>query len=590
MSSLCRALQQDKDSEVRKAAVGGIYSLGMAAAGKDVRAALVNSARGDENPGVRQVAAEAIRDLAKNALAKGAESSKSPESSWPLEDMQDLVSPQMPSKAMFDHRGLECLEDLYAIGEKIGQGSYGSVNRAFTRDTNIQRAVKTIDKTRLTSKTSDKLRVARLRLFQRELAIMKMLDHPHIVKLYHTFEDARHHFLVMESCEGGELFDYIMEKGRFTEAASAHVMGHVLKGTNYMHKTGVCHRDLKPENFLCLSKCAVESNTIKIIDFGLSNYLRKSVPLTTRAGTPYYVAPEVLRGIHDERCDLWSCGVVMYILLCGEPPFNGNSDAEIMRSTLKGHYLFENPVWKSVCQDAKDLIGKLLVPWDVRIPAEQALQHGWISQKTPKTSSRLSTISPGALIANLRMFKAAHELKKVAMQIIARQMHDTEGNFLRHIFEELDENNDGLLSPAEIKMGLEKAGMKDLPADFDELVSAADYDGSGAIDYTEFITAALSKDQYGRDDILWSCFRILDTDGNGKLSRDEVIKGLHDRGPRMSTSLSSVATNDYFNEADLNRDGEIDFEEFKAMMCGERVETPTRQISPPGTPARQLSA
>ena len=170
---------------------------------------------------------------------------------------------------------------------------------------------------------------------------MRTLDHPNVIKLYELFEDARNVYLVMELCTGGELFDKIINKGHFTEKEAAFIFQQIISAIFYCHKNFIVHRDLKPENFLFQNPDF--RSTLKIIDFGLSKIWAKGEDqksFRTRAGTPYYIAPEVLAGDYDESCDIWSSGCILYILLCGYPPFYGSSDAQILERVKKGAYSF----------------------------------------------------------------------------------------------------------------------------------------------------------------------------------------------------------------------------------------------------------
>ncbi|CAK0899296.1 unnamed protein product [Prorocentrum cordatum] len=274
-------------------------------------------------------------------------------------------------------------DDVYHMEQQtLGQGTYGSVCKGRHKVTKAVRAIKTIPKGKMRN----------IERFKREIAIMKMMDHPGIVKLYETFEDIdqRNIYLAMELCEGGELFDKIIASGRFAEVEAAHVMQQVLRAIFYMHMNRICHRDLKPENFLLLTKDTepILNNVLKIIDFGLSHDFKPGEFMSTRAGTPFYVAPEVLTSRYTERCDLWSAGVIMYVLLCGYPPFSGKSDGEVLSKVKQGCLHFSHRDWRNVSDDAKDLIRMLVkTSPQERLSAEQALQHAWIAQKAPKAAS-----------------------------------------------------------------------------------------------------------------------------------------------------------------------------------------------------------
>ena len=212
------------------------------------------------------------------------------------------------------------IEEVYKLEKKaLGSGTYGVVSKCTHKKTGAVRACKTIARKKIKN----------WERFQTEVKILQTLDHPNIIKLYEYFEDAKNVYLITEMCSGGELFDKIIEKEFFEEKYAAKVFKQILGAINYCHKLDIAHRDLKPENFLYETK--EDSSDIKVIDFGLSKicYTKntgKIERLKTRAGTPYYISPEVLAGNYDKSCDMWSAGCILYILLCGYPPFYGDDD------------------------------------------------------------------------------------------------------------------------------------------------------------------------------------------------------------------------------------------------------------------------
>ena len=437
---------------------------------------------------------------------------------------------------------------------KIGQGSYGSVTRGTNKSTGVVRAIKTISKSQV--KNIDR--------FRQEISIMKQLDHPNVIKLFETFEDHRNIYLVMELCTGGELFDRIIELGHLTEHQAAIIMQQILRAIYYMHQNKVMHRDLKPENFLFLTKESIEKSPLKIIDFGLSCRFQPGQMMSTKAGTPYYVAPQVLAGKYDEGCDVWSCGVIMFILLCGYPPFYGDTDAEVLRKVREGVFSFNPSDWRNVSDDAKDLIRKMLQfnPKD-RFSAEQSLNHIWVKKTAP-----MATDAPleHSHVDNLKNFRAQNKLKKAALHIIAQQMPDSEIASLKNIFVSIDKNGDGQLTIPEMMEGIQKSGINTdtLGIDIKEVLQNIDSNASGVIDYTEFIAATLEKKKYLREDRLWSAFRVFDVDGNGTISKAELEKILH--GGALHDMESNKTIDDLIKECDLDGDGEISFDEFVKMM------------------------
>merc|ERR1719454_1896954 len=199
------------------------------------------------------------------------------------------------SNFIIDNQGK--LTEFYDMDKKkLGEGSYGSVCKGTNKSTGAPRAIKSISKEHMKN----------IERFKQEIAIMKIMDHPNIIKLFESFEDHRNIYLVMELCMGGELFDRIIDAGHFTEVQAATLMQQIIRAIYYMHENHVVHRDLKPENFLFTTKESIEKNLLKIIDFGLSCKFEAGQVLTTKAGTPYYVAPQVLAGKYDHLSDMWS--------------------------------------------------------------------------------------------------------------------------------------------------------------------------------------------------------------------------------------------------------------------------------------------
>jgi len=456
--------------------------------------------------------------------------------------------------AMFIMDNTGKITDSYDMEKKkLGEGSYGSVCKAKNKTTNVIRAIKTISKAQMKN----------IERFKQEIAIMKLMDHPNIIKLYETFEDHRSIYLVMELCNGGELFDRIIEAGHFTESQAANLMQQIVRAIYYMHENKVCHRDLKPENFLFMSKEAIEKNILKIIDFGLSCKYETGQVLTTKAGTPYYVSPQVLAGKYDETADLWSCGVIMYVLLCGYPPFHGDTDADVLAKVRLGNFSFVAADWKNVSEDAKHLIRMLLkLNPKERFTAAEALKDVWVTNKAPKAKD--VALSAG-LVDNLRTFRSQNKLKKAALHVIASQLSENQIKVLRDTFTALDENGDGLLTAKELREGMARAGFQQITPDLQQILEEVDSNGSGMIDYTEFLAATLDRKMYLQEDICWAAFRVFDRDGNGRISKEEIALVLGD-GDVASVAMRDIA--DLMTDVDSNGDGEIDFQEFMEMMRG----------------------
>lgn len=294
------------------------------------------------------------------------------------------------------------IQNKYHIDPRVlGQGCQGSARECIDRATGQRFAVKTIRKSDPTFKPDS---------VAREIMLLKHMKHQSIVQLVDVYEDAQYVHMVTDLCEGGELFDRIVERSSnrengsacFAEDETAGVMHQLLTAVSYMHRQGVVHRDIKPENILLESNA--EDSPIKIIDFGLSAKHCEGFepPMSKIVGTPYYIAPEVLRKNYNKSCDLWSVGVLTYILLGGYPPFNGANNTDIVKSILGGKYSFPSEEWKDVSQEAQDFISRLLqTDTSKRMTVEDALNHPWIVRYNNTDVLMRSDISEEAMAKGL---------------------------------------------------------------------------------------------------------------------------------------------------------------------------------------------
>ncbi|XP_011307070.1 calcium/calmodulin-dependent protein kinase type 1 isoform X4 [Fopius arisanus] len=276
------------------------------------------------------------------------------------------------------------VDDKYVLKELLGTGAFSEVRLAESKERPGQMfAVKIIDKKALKGKEDS---------LENEIRVLRRLKHPNIVQLLETFEDKHKVYLIMELVTGGELFDRIVEKGSYTEKDASGLIRQVLEAVDYMHEQGVVHRDLKPENLLYYSPD--EDSKIMISDFGLSK-MEDSGIMATACGTPGYVAPEVLaQRPYGKAVDVWSIGVISYILLCGYPPFYDESDANLFAQILKGEFEFDSPYWDDISDSAKDFIHKLMcVNVEERYTCKQALAHPWISGNAASNKNIHGTVS-----------------------------------------------------------------------------------------------------------------------------------------------------------------------------------------------------
>ncbi|ETW05679.1 CAMK/CDPK protein kinase [Aphanomyces invadans] len=438
--------------------------------------------------------------------------------------------------------------DVFAVynveKKELGHGHYGTVRIGTHKITGTKVAIKTIPK----------VKVSRPETLRREIEILRTVDHPNIIKLFEVFEDTRHLHLVTELCTGGELFDRIIARGHYTEADAAKLVRKILDAVKHCHDREICHRDLKPENFLFATKD--EAAELKVIDFGLS---RTDVGgsgdsfMTTRVGTPYYIAPEVLGRHYDKSCDLWSIGVITYILLCGYPPFYGDSDPEIFQSVRAGKYSYDTPEWVGVSAEAKDLIDHLLLlnP-SKRLTAAEALQHPWLSGSAPATERGLN----GTILGSLKRFQGHNKLKKVALAVIADQLTGQEINELKKQFQKIDVDGNGVITMQELAAAVRDMGQDVLENEVLTLLQGIDIDGDGNLDYQEFLAATVKRNTFNKQEYLAQAFNYFDTKKQGVITKDDLIRFMG----------SEEHAQEVMDEIDTNGDGKISFEEFCVMM------------------------
>eukprot|EP01103_Thecamoeba_quadrilineata_P007028 TRINITY_DN16806_c0_g1_i1.p1 TRINITY_DN16806_c0_g1~~TRINITY_DN16806_c0_g1_i1.p1 ORF type:complete len:299 (-),score=84.51 TRINITY_DN16806_c0_g1_i1:120-1016(-) len=272
--------------------------------------------------------------------------------------------------------------DKYKIDEELGRGAFSVVKLAVDRTTGERFAAKIIEKKTL---GQDLIRL------ETEIAILKQVQHPNIISLKETIDTKHYLFIITELVTGGELFDKIVELGSYSEAKAAEVVRKMVSAIQYLHEKDIVHRDLKPENLLLKNDHDVTE--IKIADFGLSKIVSNKAFMQTACGTPGYVAPEVLKSQgYDKEVDLWSIGVITYILLCGFPPFYNEELRDLFEQIMRAEYDFPEEYWHSISDEAKDFVRRLLVVEPKqRMTGEQALQHPWLNGKcNGKIASKVS--------------------------------------------------------------------------------------------------------------------------------------------------------------------------------------------------------
>ena len=447
----------------------------------------------------------------------------------------------------------------------LGQGSFGTVYLVKNKKLNNYFAMKIIEKSSNDEEKEDEIK--------NEINILRKLDHPNILKINDFFSTKNEYFLITEFCPEGELFYEIKNFAPFDEALAGWYMKQILSAVNYCHKSKIIHRDLKPENILIYQRNKKGFNSIKIIDFGTAILFNKKDK--NLAGSIYYLAPEIIskNRKYTEKCDIWSCGIIMYILLTGKPPFNGDSDEEILKKILQNRLDLEKYPWSVISLKAKDLIKKLLeTDTKKRITAEEALNHEWFKCKqvnTQETSGLFKVKNPDLLINNLINYRTDNPLRcAVLAYLIHNNMQLEHVHEAIKLFNKMDLNGDGQISKDELYIGLkdflELSGDK-LKNNVDIIFNNLDTDHNGFIEYEEFIRAAVNKKIFYSTNYLRFAFDYFDRDKNGCISFDEIKNIFFINEKNKKDSKAKEQLKKCFQDSDINGNGNLTFDEFIKM-------------------------
>ena len=459
--------------------------------------------------------------------------------------------------------------EIYTVVKCLGEGSFGKVFKVKHKISGEFRAMKVINKYPTTLSAEEEQEILK------EINILKLLDHPNIIKVYEYYNSKRKLFIVTELCTGGELFDRITEVKFFTETVAAHIMKQIFSATAFCHANNIIHRDLKPENILIenVEERKKDFFNIKIIDFGTGE-VNKHKMLSEKTGTAYYIAPEVINNCYNEKCDMWSCGVILYILLCGCPPFSADNDDEIFNKIKIGKYHLKGKVWSEISSEAINLISELLTKdIDKRLSAEQALNHAWFKNMFSDKNKELLEAQKinfpkthlKGIISNIKTFRAEKKLQQAALAFIVHNLAKREDvRELKNIFLAFDLNGDGRLTSDELVQGMTRVMTKgEAIEDVERIMSTIDVDKNGYIEYEEFLRASLNKEKLLSKENIKIAFDLFDQDGSGYISTEELKAVL---GKGRNDGLSDDVWTSIMKEIDENSDGQISFDEFFDVM------------------------
>ena len=457
---------------------------------------------------------------------------------------------------------------IYIRKKILGRGSFGIVYLVKHKFLNRYFAMKVIRKSpSKNSKEEDDL--------MNEIEILRKLDHPNILKITDFYALKNEYNIITEYCQEGELFDEIKANAPYNEVMAAWYMSQILSAVCYCHNMNILHRDLKPENILIVKRLKNGFHPIKIIDFGTAKVFKKEKSEHLLIGSAYYIAPEVLSRNYTELCDLWSCGVIMYILLTGRPPFNGINEEEIMKKIKEGEYDMSRYPWGVISDDAKDLIkGLLQLDPKKRYTAKEALEHKWFKNEKTKASQTVYNIKNrqlNKLIDNLVKYRSDNILRCAVIALLVHnsiqlnQAHDAV-----KLFNLIDKNGDGRITREELFNGLQpyKKELSDdeLRKQVDTIFNNIDTDHNNYLEYEEFVRAAIDKDHFLSVNFIQFSFNYFDKDNNGEITYEEVKNKFCQSDKNKNSYQAQEQLKEAFNQIDINGDGKLSFEEFGEMM------------------------
>jgi calcium-dependent protein kinase len=356
----------------------------------------------------------------------------------------------------------------------------------------------------------------------------------------------------MEFCPGKLLFQKFDEKKRTNEKEAASIMMQVLEALHYLHQHQIVHMDLKSENII------YNGRTVKLIDFGLAQNFRKNRKMKKIRGTKYYLAPEVITKNYNHKCDIWSAGILLFMLLTGKVPFKGDSEVELFDNILKNRYSSKLEDFPKISKSAKELINLMLTPdFKTRPESEELMKHAWLSSSISYDDDK--TV---ALLDNIKKFNFHNKLQRgIFYYFINNLITNEEHENLSKAFKLLDKDKDGELSREEFIKGLKKLGKKLSEKEIKTKFELIDTDNSGSISYMEFVAAAFTKEEFLSGQRLHKLFKIIDLDNNNQISVDEFMVLFN-----KSEYITKKELEEIIKDTDVNQDGEIDFKEFKYFM------------------------
>ena len=449
----------------------------------------------------------------------------------------------------------------YKIVKRLGDGSYGTVFSVVNIQTGATVAMKKIEKVK--ENEIDDLEI------KNEIDILKKLDHPNIVKIYEFYNTLTDFYIVTEYCKKGELYSYI--KRSYSENQLAVLFYQVFSGLYYLHDHHILHRDLKLENIMISDiekdlKTKEEYFWIKIIDFGTAKIFKKNKNEKAVVGSSYYIAPEVLKQKYNEKCDTWSVGVILYMLIVGRAPFDGKSDEDIIESIKIGVYNNKHPKLLAKSKEIQDLVNSLLERnINKRLSASEALNHSFFNKFNGRSLySNFTKDEIQSYLDNLLNYKFQSKFQQLVLAFVVHNIPQSkETKIILKLFRYFNLSGNCKLTKVELINGLYQFRDKDkVDKVIDDIFLMLDGDNNGYIEYEEFLRACVDKSSALNNDNLKYAFKFLDKDNTGTLSVEKIMGAFVKKG---NSTLLSIFKHS-IKEVDRDKDGKINFDDFKELM------------------------
>ena len=483
-----------------------------------------------------------------------------------------LEKSNLAQKLLTEEMKLEVRQENLVIQEKgnpnkkyipiklLGNGSFGSVYEAQNMVFLNSVAMKIINKSESALDEEEILN---------EINILKKLSHPNIVKIFEFYITKAHYYIVTEYCKEGELFTYIKKK--FSERQLAVLFYQIFSGLWYLHDNKILHRDIKLENIMISGK-EIDKSTdeelfwIKIIDFGTAKIFEKNKKEKDVVGSSYYIAPEVLKKNYNEKCDIWSVGIILYMTLVGKAPFDGKDDDEIIHNIKTGNYNNKNEKLKEHSEEVRDLLSKLLEKDSKkRLSAKEALEHNWFKKfggRSLFSNYKKEEVEP--YINNLFNYSFNSKIQQLVIAFLVHNLPSNESSvIILKLFRHFNKSGNCKLTKEELRQGLyEYKGKEEVDQYVENLFLLLDGDNNGYIEYEEFLRASIDKKLILKQNYLKYAFKFLDQDNTETLNTQKIIKAFVVK----PNQILEAVFNKTLNNVDKDGDGIINFQEFEELM------------------------